>query len=697
MVMAIDTECTGLDFCHGCRPFFITTCNQNGKQLYWEFNVDPLTRMPIIPDGDVQEISVLLEQTYLEAQDNGDEFAFVFQHGKYDVAALKSIGVVWNDCYWKKTADTLMSAHILASNRPKDLTSLAMTYLGKNIKPLEEALREAVNHARRITRLKANRELFGSWRIAEKGDEMLPSTTDSMSLCDYWLPRAIWKVLGDKAPEGFENVLSTYSNTDSGVTVAVWSQHYAELRRRGLWEIFLERMKLVPIAHGMEQRGVTISQKRLYELETDFTKSRDQFGQACLDIAKKNNYDLVMPKGASPNNSLRKFCFDVLNLPPRYSKKSKTFNPSLDKDIMAEYTMILPQESDGYKFVTNLLGKRKLDTSLAYMAGYRRYWVPFPMPEDCLFDRAKYLDWRVLHSSINPTGSDTLRWSSSNPNSQNISKLEEFSLRYAFGPAPGREWWAMDYENIELRIPAYEAGEKEMIFLFEHPEEPPYFGSKHLLVFSILHPEDWKQYGVKVKEVYASTKYQWTKNGNFAVQYGAIESSGTADRAYHVQGAQRLIAARFKEQEKLNQFYIEYARKYGYVETLPDKTVNPNKGYPIMCSRTDDGDVLPTVPLNYHVQSTAMWCTGKAMIRTQNQLNDWNRLDRARQYWIGLQVHDELVFDMPYVPNKGNLPKAMKLKYLMEKSGEDIGIPLRVSMKYIPDGGSWGARKKKAA
>ena len=53
-------------------------------------------------------------------------------------------------------------------------------------------------------------------------------------------------------------------------------------------------------------------------------------------------------------------------------------------------------------------------------------------------------NWRKLHTSLNMCGTDTLRWSSNNPNSQNISKKEGFNLRYAFGPAPGREWWSLD-------------------------------------------------------------------------------------------------------------------------------------------------------------------------------------------------------------------------------------------------------------
>src|SRR5581483_10658108 len=205
-------------------------------------------------------------------------------------------------------------------------------------------------------------------------------------------------------------------------------------------------------------------------------------------------------------------------------------------------------------------------------------------------------NWLVLHPSLNQTGTDTLRFSCSNPNEQNISKRKGFSTRYCFGPAPGREWWSLDAKNIELRIPFYESGEEEMILLFERPDDPPYFGSNHLLIAHVLWPAEFEACrdskgeldGRIFKKLYADTLYQWTKNGNFAVQYGAInkaDGTGTADRAYHQAGAQNKVEKRFTKLSALNKHWVWYADKYGYVETLPDRTVNPRRGYPLLCTR----------------------------------------------------------------------------------------------------------------
>ncbi len=301
---------------------------------------------------------------------------------------------------------------------------------------------------------------------------------------------------------------------------------------------------------------------------------------------------------------------------------------------------------------------------------------------------------------------DTLRWSSSEPNLQNVSKQGEFSLRPCFGPEPDREWWALDAANIELRIPAYEAGEEEMLQLFERPNDPPYFGSNHLLVSHILHPKLFEECrgeggiidGRIFKSRYDDSWYQWVKNGNFAVQYGAIEQSGTADRAYHVPGAQKRIQARFRKIAQLNQQMIRQAEVKGYVETIPDRSIDPTQGYPLQCTRTEWGRILPTVPLNYHVQGTAMWWMGRAMSRCSALLHQW-RIEGVIDAWIVSQVHDELIFSFPKGSTfRTNLPFVRQLKYQMELGGSQeygIGIPIPVTIKYHPV--HWGEGESIAA
>lgn len=702
-MISIDTEDTGIDFRHGSRPFFTTTCNKEGEQSFWEWSVDPITRVPEIPKEDVEEI----RQTIQDADE------IVMQNGKFDCTALSTIGI--ENWPWQKTHDTLIAGHLLASNQPHDLTSMALVYLGINIKPLEEALKLAVNEARRIAR-----SHHPEWLIAKSGDPNMPSIRGGASGCDYWLPRAV-AIADDYPPDHpWWTVLRDYSNTDSAVTLPLFLQQRELLRERGLWTIYLERMKCLPVAHKMECHGVTLSKQRLDELRTEYSEESVKAGRVCINTAKSLGYDLELPKTGN-NKSLLQFCFGrpreasakgigpkipdylddsgepivdhFLNLP--IVGKTDSGKPSLDKVAMGEYAPFNQRSGEPrefiqgaleigslrHAFIVNLGDKRKRDTALQYLDGYERFMLPLEDSDE----------WFVMHPSLNPTGTDTLRWSSSNPNEQNISKQEGFNLRYAFGPAPGREWWSLDYQNIELRIPAYESGEQKMIDLFEKPDDPPYFGSYHLLNASIVYPDlFWplaEQEGA-FKKKYNATWYHRCKCGGFAIQYGCQEKK--ADQTFQKAGSYRMIKEKMPKVAELNEKYVAMANRLGYVETLPDKNVCPERGYPILCSRSMWGGISPTVPFNFHIQSTAMWATMKAMIRVADHFD--RQFPEAR---IALQVHDELVIDLPFKAKRGNIPRVRKVAQLMRESGKDIEIPLTVGISYHPK--NWGEEENFAS
>lgn len=684
-LLSLDTETTGVDLRHGAKPFFVTICRPDGTQTWWEWDVDPLTREPMIPAEDLAHITHL-------TIDRGAG-TLVLQNAKFDVRALGTLKGDFSRCWrWADTHDTLIGAHLLASNRPKDLTSLALQYLNVNIQPLEDKLKVACETARRYCRTNLK-----DWAIAKEGRPDMPSAKEKVWKYDTWLLKAVLREVGvDRLSEHYGEDLSwwgtalrDYANADSAVTVAVWQVMEKEIRRRNLWDIYECRRQAVPLAFELETRGVTLSKARLDELTAAFRRESEACGAVCVNIAAGMGHQLDLPKNGV-NQSLRTFCFDGLDLEPIHSKKAKTDAPTLDKEAFRYYEESLPPFGRALGFVKSLVTKRKRDTSLQYMEGYQRFWKVVPGEEG----------WYRLHPSFNPTGTDTLRWSSQNPNAQNISKQEGLNLRYCFGPAPGREWWSLDAKNIELRLPAYESGEEDLIALFERPDDPPYYGSNHILVFHLLWPELWDAAAKEVgpdkagpycKKKYASTYYQWVKNGNFAVQYGAVDRAdgkGTADLSYHQAGAQAKVKARFAKQEALNQHWIRFADRHGYVETIPDRSVDPARGYPVLCTRTEYGKILPTVPLNYHIQSSAMWWTHKAMVRCAPVLEQWRR--ERFNAWMTMQVHDELVFDLPRGahpkddPSSSNLGRVRHLQREMERGGEDYGIPTPVGVEWHP-------------
>jgi DNA polymerase I-like protein with 3'-5' exonuclease and polymerase domains len=699
-VISLDSETQGLDIYHGAKPFFVVMCEAGSDEpFYFEWEVDPITREPHVLPEDVEEIKSLITS----------HDTLVLQNGKFDVAALRTLDPWFANWPWEKTEDTLIAGHLLSSNTPHDLTTMTETYVGKPIQQWEDDLEEAVVSARR-----ACRSHYKDWAIAKEGREDMPSAKGQKKLwkVDSWLPRALWRVGYEKADSSWETVLREYAKVDAWATVHLWLEQIKEIRRRGLERIYRTSLKRSRLAHIMENRGITVSKSRLDFLQEKYREESAIAGEMCEKIAAEYDppFDLNMPKAGS-NKVLDAFTDCLLkNHNARCDDRrvdvqyTETGRPSTAKAAVDYYRSILPTHSKEKRFFDCLSDKRRRDTAISYMDGYRRFWLPWEKvsttPQGWIIREVDPL-WFVLHPSLNPTGTDTLRWSCSQPNEQNISKQEGFNLRLCFGPAPGREWWSLDAKNIELRIPAYESGQKDLIDLFERPDDPPFYGSTHLLNFSVVYPDLWEKelrevglekVGPHCKKKYASSWYQWCKNGGFKLQYGGIN----ADPTFHRVGATDVLRSRFSKLEALNQHYIRYAEKHGYVETIPDRSVDPDHGYPLLCSRTEYGRIKPTVPLNYHVQGTAMWWTMMAMIRCQDYLDTLNKpisshLRTHLGYHMTIQCHDELVFDFPRgdgsEPWKTNLPKIRRIQVIMERCGTDIGVPIPVGVEFHSE--SW--------
>jgi len=673
-IYSLDTEATGLDLAHGAKPFFITMCDEEGEIHYWEAPVDPLTREPKWSSSDLIEVEQFIHQADL----------LVLQNPRFDSKALETVGCINGGLPWDKVVDTLLAGHLLISNQPHDLTTMAMIYLRLNIQPYEDRLEVATKEARKIAM-----KNYPLWRISKEGDPQMPSYKGSVKRDkkgnikdeskgwkgDSWLPKAVAVAEGYSEDHDWHHVLADYANTDSSVTLPLYLRQKQLLESKGLWRIYQERLKLLPVIYAMEQAGMTMSRSRLEGLYLRLTNESEECRELCIELAEGEIEDLPV-NGMS--NALRYVLFDKFAL--KSNKKTNKGAQSADKFVLDHWLTTLPETSRPWRFVNSLRRYRKRKTAIGYMDSYQKFWLPMYGHGPVALAMGKkqtYGDTYKVYPSYNPTGTDTLRFSSQNPNAQQVSKQEETNTRYCFGPAPGREWYAIDFSNLELRIPAYEANETEMVNLFEHPDDPPYYGSYHMLVFDTLHPDKFRKYGMKCKDIFADTWYTWTKAGNFSVQYGAVERSGTADKAFHVPGAQKRIMSRFTQIKKLSQRWIDFANKHGYVETMPDKTVDPNRGYPLYCTRTDYGKVLETVPLSYHVQGTAMWITMKAMLRCHEYLRNNKRGDGK----LICQVHDEMIFDFKQGHGKGHIHN---LARLMEQSGDDVGVPLGTTIHYHP-------------
>lgn len=337
----------------------------------------------------------------------------------------------------------------------------------------------------------------------------------------------------------------------------------------------------------------------------------------------------------------------------------------------------------------------------------------------------------VLHPNFNITGSDTLRWSSTNPNQQNVSKQEEWNLRQVYRPLPGREWYSGDYSNIELRIFAYACGDQQLIAAFEEGY------SVHAIIFEVLWPNEFatarteaikllsaadrkdpkkvrNATGDIIKVKYKSNLYQWIKNGNFALIYGAGITK--ADRTYHQKGAYDKIRTRLPLIDSFMRLKNREALENGFVRALgcghklvrerqPDGTyeIGRDYGYKLYVSADE-----PHKAVNYFVQPSAGWAISLAIRRVWEYLKQFNQTRLAQLiglptpsmfgHYMTMQVHDELDFDFPVCNRTPSSPDAMNLmiikeiKRIMESSGDDLGLPTPVEFARHTE--SWAKEEK---
>ena len=154
---AVDIETTGLDIWHGCLPFMVGMCSDEGEIKVYEWDVDPMTRIPNIPQRDKQRLRKDL---------NEDEL--LYHNAKFDTLGLDRIDVINVDkSYWDRVHDTHLASHVTYSAGPHGLKFLGEKLLGIDDSDQKE-LQNAVNEARRIGRSLG-------WRIAKPRDPHFPS------------------------------------------------------------------------------------------------------------------------------------------------------------------------------------------------------------------------------------------------------------------------------------------------------------------------------------------------------------------------------------------------------------------------------------------------------------------------------------------------------------------------------------------
>ncbi|HFB67811.1 MAG TPA: DNA polymerase I, partial [Calditrichae bacterium] len=265
-----------------------------------------------------------------------------------------------------------------------------------------------------------------------------------------------------------------------------------------------------------------------------------------------------------------------------------------------------------------------------------------------------------LHTSFNQTVTATGRLSSSDPNLQNIPIRDPLGqeIRRAFIPERPEDFiLSADYSQIELRIMAHLSGDPGLKEAFERGED--IHASTAAAIFDIPISEVTPEHRRKAKEV------------NFGIIYG-ISPYGLASRlGIDPEEAKQIIFNYFARFPRVNDYIthvLAFAHRNKYVTTI----LNRRRYIPEIDSK--NGNVRQNaerIAINTTIQGSAADLIKIAMINIHRYLKE-NKL----QTRMMLQVHDELVFEVPADELEQVKPE---IRRLME-SAMELSVPLKVDI-----------------
>ena len=271
-----------------------------------------------------------------------------------------------------------------------------------------------------------------------------------------------------------------------------------------------------------------------------------------------------------------------------------------------------------------------------------------------------------IHTSYHQTGSDTGRLSSSDPNLQNIPVRSELGrqVRRAFVAEAGRQLLSADYSQIELRVLAHLSQDPSLLEAFRRGED--------------IHAATASQmFNVPINEVDGEQR-RIAKVLNFGVIYGL--------GPYGI--SQQTGFSREEGRHFIDTYLTRYPGINDYLESVKDQTRSTMYAETLLGRRRYFPDIQSTnhntraaaerMAINMPIQGTAADIMKKAMINVQSRMQREQMGSR-----MILQVHDELVFEVP----EDEMDHMTALAMDEMPAALDLDVTLKVDVK---SGHSWG-------
>jgi len=359
-------------------------------------------------------------------------------------------------------------------------------------------------------------------------------------------------------------------------------------------------LPLAPVLFRMEHAGVRIDKGVLDGLSKRFSVELERVGERIFELAGQR-FNINSPK------QLGVVLFTHLGLPAPTSRgKSKAVSTA--QDVLEA----LAAQHDVPKLVLEYRHLSKLKSN---------YIDALPLLADA--------ESRV-HTTFQAAATATGRLSSVNPNLQNIPIRTELGreIRAAFTAAPSTQLLSADYSQIELRLLAHFSGDPLLTKAY----------SENIDIHTMTASE---VFGVPIENMDKETRGR-AKAVNFGIVYGISAFGLAAQLGIPQSEAKAYIERYFARYEGVKAFIertLDETRREGSVRTLFGR-VRP---IPDIESRNgNQRGFAERTAVNTPLQGTAADLIKLAMIAIDRKLTE-----RALKTRMVLQVHDELLFEVP--------------------------------------------------
>jgi DNA polymerase-1 len=423
-----------------------------------------------------------------------------------------------------------------------------------------------------------------------------------------------------------------YACCDADVSLQLKHRLEPELDKYGLRPLYENvEMPLLSVLHRMEMIGVRIDREHLLNVSRELASRLSALAREICELAGKS-FNIGSPK------QVAEVLFQDLGLKP--TRQGKT-GYSTDVVVLEELSR------QGHELPKKILEYRMLDKLKSTYA-------------DSLPTMVNPETGRI-HTSYNQAVAATGRLSSSDPNLQNIPirTAEGRMIRSGFIPlVDGHVLLAADYSQIELRILAHFTHDRSLVETYKSG------GDIHNLTASRIFGCPADEVGPEMRRV--------AKVINFGIIYGM-----SADRL-----ARQLELTRTQARKFMDDYFAVYpgvkawtagiaavAREKGFVTTLSGR----RRAIADINSRNYNlRSAAERVAVNTPIQGTAADLMKIAMIAVERRL-----LKMAVRARMIMQVHDELVFDLPQSEID---PVRAAVTEEMEQA-MPLAVPLRVDVK----------------